>query len=802
LLTGVDEIPSDTLGGAGAFYIGDTSNYLYGPKNFITLPDGYFEDVDNDLPALTGEHNFSVVFWLYLDVAVTGSYKITADVDDDVYCNINGQVNSFDLGGNTWEGVYLSAGLNKVIFRYVNSGIHGAIFNLKIFNLADEEINQSWKALRNFNYAYQKYYANISAMPNSPTEGDLISGAVGYAFDYYIPGDILKPSSLVFSDSINFYSSPDDPIPPECGPWNNFVFREIWDNYRYISGAPGPTGATGPGSGPTGPSGATGSTGPIGATGSGATGATGIQGPSGPSGGPSGPRGFTGPSGSTGPSGPWGATGVRGSTGATGQTGPVGATGNDGSPGGATGATGLPGINGATGPIGPTGPAGGPTGATGLIGATGLQGLTGPSGSLLYGFGTPSDGQGEIGSFYLNTADYKIFGPKGIISFSPTYPYIEQIFEWAVVNPGDYYLGNLNPTSKFKCFMPFYIYAATSGTYRLYNTIEGDRRAATRLEIDGVNKTLDAYYDLTLSAGYHKCLFYVEFPDISIPGQGHREVGFQVTTGTFESEVLVPNAISFPNYVNGFWYNQPSSSLLPDITDPSQVQHGLMAILYPIDANIGAFHLQEMVYSYGDNLLPPLYIAYSPLGYDNKIVSFCIDNSQEASCDSKASPWATFSTEGSWYQSKVLIGATGVQGPTGPGAGPTGPQGATGANGATGLTGATGAVGATGVGSTGPTGPVGANGSPGGATGATGPVGAKGDTGTFNGYFNGNVSFAGNATLVGGVYAHNSHLTESILVDGAVRTNGFYIGNSGNFTGPFTPLTITLNGQEYTILAL
>jgi hypothetical protein len=342
----------------------------------------------------------------------------------------------------------------------------------------------------------------------------------------------------------------------------------------------------------------------------------------------------------------------------------------------------------------------------------------------------------------------------------------------------------------------------------LHTTIVNDKRENSRLEVNGNNITLSSndisYYDLTLSQGYNKCLFYCEFLDKHIPFFWRSTVSFRVSFNSFGKT----NALSFPNSVNQFWYNQPSSLLLPDITNSSQVQSGMVAFIYPVNATIGAFiHLPEMAYEYGDNVLPPNYISYAPLGTGGEVASFCTTDPEqvEAACNEHASPWAIFSTEGSWYQSKELIGPSGPMGATGPGSGPTGPTGIQGATGATGRVGSTGPTGATGIGATGATGAVGATGPAGGPTGPTGLpglTGATGASGNFSGYFDGNVRFAGNATIVGGVYAHNSHLTESILVDGNVRTNGLFIGNSGNFTGPFTPLTIGINGQEYTILAL
>ena len=62
-----------------------------------------------------------------------------------------------------------------------------------------------------------------------------------------------------------------------------------------------------------------------------------------------------------------------------------------------------------------------------------------------------------------------------------------------------------------------------------------------------------------------------------------------------------------------------------------------------------------------------------------------------------------------------------------------------------------------------------------------GPQGPSGATGSFSGYFN------GNATITGGAYALNAHVS-----------NGIFVGADG----PFVPLTLTINGQQYTFLGL
>jgi hypothetical protein len=92
-----------------------------------------------------------------------------------------------------------------------------------------------------------------------------------------------------------------------------------------------------------------------------------------------------------------------GDAGGTGPAGPPGATGAAGSAG-ATGAAGAPGATGSAGATGPTGP----TGATGSTGATGPQGPIGLAG----GSGAPTSGVGVDGSFYINTANLEIYGPK------------------------------------------------------------------------------------------------------------------------------------------------------------------------------------------------------------------------------------------------------------------------------------------------------------------------------------------------------------------------------------------------------
>jgi hypothetical protein len=756
ILTGSESIPSDTLGAFGDFYIGGTSNYLYGPKDSLILPNGYFENIDNALPDIQGTTIFKSVFWLYLNIVDSGFYSIRFQVDDGAFFNINGQSGNFYATApdqyDTINDIYLNSGLNKVIFNYDNSGASYAYFNIAIFDSNNNEINQDWKSLRNFNYAYNKFYYDVSSMPSSPTEGDLIDGAIGWVNSTLYTSYIGVPSSLVFSNSINFFNVNDDtPIPPETGPWSNFVFRGAWNNYRYISGAPGPTGPTGPGAGPTGPTGATGatgagstgatgprgSTGPIGPSGGpqGATGSTGLRGAQGSPGGATGATGAFGATGLTGPSGPWGATGLRGATG----LGATGATGPQGTPGGATGATGVTGDTGLT---GPTGPAGKPGGATGATGATGHIGASGASGSLLYGFGTPRQEDGVIGSFYLNTEDYTIFGPKGILAFNPDYPLVTGTK--GNVTTGEYYIGDLTPVSTFTCVMPFYCYVETSGAYRLYNVIEGDRRANTFIEINGVRQSLNAYYSVALTAGWNKCLLYLEFPDIGDPDRSYRIVSVWLTNST--GTQTLNNAIVSPNYVNGLWENQLSSLLLPTISDPANVHPGLIAFLYPIDAKLISSNiaLPEKDYHSWQNLIPPSYIAYAPiLSFNYGIASFCTSNADDYSCSAESNPWRVFTTEGQWFQNRQLIGATGpigIMGATGPGGGPTGPTGATGiagptgpSGGPTGSTGATGYTGAIGsIGSTGPTGPTGVTGStgpqgtPGGATGATGLTGPRG----------------------------------------------------------------------------
>jgi hypothetical protein len=388
LLTGVDEVPSNDIGTLGSFYLGDTSHYVYGPKIMGILTDSYIQNPINYLPALDGRNKFQVIFWSYLDIAEEGYYTFTSYVDDYFIAKVNGTTFfSNQYSGENPTEVFLNKGLNKVQLGYVNSQAHDAFLKI-VISKNSVEINQNWSSIRDLSYAYNKYYLDDSAMPDSPASEDLLIGLIGYFTDKNCDlNKIENIASFIFGDSICFESLPEGGIVPApvytCGPWNNFKLPTRWDVYRYISGAPGATGvtgATGPGAGPTGPSGATGATGP---SGFGATGATG----------PQGEQGDPGP--------PDGATGPRGPTGATGSTGPIGAT---GSPGGATGATGPQGTpGGATGPSGPIGPSGpsGPWGATGLRGFTGPTGDTGPVGA--------TGATGPTGSFSGNYTGDAVF---------------------------------------------------------------------------------------------------------------------------------------------------------------------------------------------------------------------------------------------------------------------------------------------------------------------------------------------------------------------------------------------------------
>ena len=99
--------------------------------------------------------------------------------------------------------------------------------------------------------------------------------------------------------------------------------------------------------------------------------------------GPAGPAGSAGPAGATGPTGP---TGAQGATGATGAAGPAGNAGPQGP-------------QGIAGPIGPAGP-------------MGPIGLAGPDGkSVLNGTVVPTT-EGVDGDFYVDTANWTIYGPK------------------------------------------------------------------------------------------------------------------------------------------------------------------------------------------------------------------------------------------------------------------------------------------------------------------------------------------------------------------------------------------------------
>ena len=73
---------------------------------------------------------------------------------------------------------------------------------------------------------------------------------------------------------------------------------------------------------------------------------------------------------------------------------------------GATGETGATGATGAQGPAGATGA----TGAQGPTGATGAQGNAGSQ--VFSGTGTPSNGTGSSGDYYLDKSSYLLYGPK------------------------------------------------------------------------------------------------------------------------------------------------------------------------------------------------------------------------------------------------------------------------------------------------------------------------------------------------------------------------------------------------------
>ena len=74
--------------------------------------------------------------------------------------------------------------------------------------------------------------------------------------------------------------------------------------------------------------------------------------------------------------------------------------------------------------IGPQGIQGvqGVQGTQGIQGQQGIQGVQGEQGSrgsaLLHGNGAPSAGVGEIDDFYIDLADYKLYGPKSLVGWN------------------------------------------------------------------------------------------------------------------------------------------------------------------------------------------------------------------------------------------------------------------------------------------------------------------------------------------------------------------------------------------------
>ena len=111
------------------------------------------------------------------------------------------------------------------------------------------------------------------------------------------------------------------------------------------------------------------------------------------------PTTFTPLIGPTGPQGPIGATGPKGATGATGSQGPAGP-------------------QGATGPAGPQGPMGvaGPAGPQGTAGAAGAAGKT-----VLNGTVAPISTIGNVGDFYIETTNKRLYGPKTATGWPTTF---------------------------------------------------------------------------------------------------------------------------------------------------------------------------------------------------------------------------------------------------------------------------------------------------------------------------------------------------------------------------------------------
>lgn len=122
-----------------------------------------------------------------------------------------------------------------------------------------------------------------------------------------------------------------------------------------------------------------------------------------------------GKDGAAGPAGPSGATGATGSTGATGATGPAGANGSviysgNTTPSTSTGAVGDFYIDLATSALY------GPKTSTGWGSPVSLKGNTGAAGtagSKIYsGTGAPASTIGVSGDFYLDKANFRLYGPK------------------------------------------------------------------------------------------------------------------------------------------------------------------------------------------------------------------------------------------------------------------------------------------------------------------------------------------------------------------------------------------------------
>lgn len=146
-------------------------------------------------------------------------------------------------------------------------------------------------------------------------------------------------------------------------------------------------------------------------------------------------QGQTGPAGPPGPVGAPGIDGIDGTAVLHGAGAPAGGIGIDGDfyvdttstslwgprvggswagtgPVAMVGPTGPQGPEGAIGPAGDPGPSG-PTGAPGPAGAPGAQGPPGLDGrTVLSGVGTPGEGNGADGDFYIDTTGPALWGPK------------------------------------------------------------------------------------------------------------------------------------------------------------------------------------------------------------------------------------------------------------------------------------------------------------------------------------------------------------------------------------------------------